>query len=114
MKDATHSNVGLVWDFANMWTITKEPPAEAYRLLKKYIHHVHVKDAKQEDGKLKYVRLGQGDVPVAEAIGALARDGYKGFYSYEWEKLWHPELEEPENVLADYPSVMKKYFNKLF
>ena len=111
MKDATHPNVGLVWDMTNMWTITKEPPAEAYRLLKKYIHHTHIKDAKLVDGKPQYVRLGQGEVPLTEGIGALVKDGYKGYYSFEWEKLWHPELEEPETALANYPVDIKKFFN---
>jgi sugar phosphate isomerase/epimerase len=111
MKDAAHSNVGLVWDFCNMWTITKEPPAETFRLLKKYIHHTHIKDAKLVNGKPQYTRLGQGDVPVAEAIAALEKGGYKGYYSFEWEKLWHPELEEPETALADFPVAMKKYFS---
>ncbi|HEX6845799.1 MAG TPA: sugar phosphate isomerase/epimerase family protein [Chitinophagaceae bacterium] len=111
MQDAAHSNVGLLWDPCNMWTITKEPPAETYRILKKYIHHTHIKDAKLVDGKPQYTRLGRGEVPVFEAIDALAKSGYKGYYSFEWEKLWHPELEEPETALADYPLAMKKYFN---
>lgn len=113
MKDAAHSNVGLVWDPCNMWTITKEPPAEMYRILKKYIHHTHIKDAKLVDGKPQYVRLGQGEVPIFEAIDALAKSGYKGYYSFEWEKLWHPELEDPETVFADYPLAMKKHFNTM-
>lgn len=111
MKDASHPNVGLVWDACNMWTITKEPPAEVYRLLKKYIHHTHIKDAKLVDGKPKYTRLGQGDVPWTEAFNALVKGGYKGYYSFEWEKLWHPELEDPETALANYPVDIKKYFN---
>ena len=111
MKDATHSNVGLVWDPCNMWTITKEPPSEMYKLLKRYIHHTHIKDAKLVDGKPQYVRLGQGEVPIFEAVDALSKGGYKGFYSFEWEKLWHPELEAPETALADYPVAMKRHFN---
>lgn len=111
MKGAAHSNVGLVWDFCNMWTVTKEPPAETYRLLKKYIHHIHIKDAKLVNGKPQYTRLGQGEVPVAEAIAALEKGGYKGYYSFEWEKLWHPELEEPETALADFPVALKKFFS---
>jgi sugar phosphate isomerase/epimerase len=110
MQAATHPNVGLVWDICNMWTITKEPPAEVYKKLKKYIHHTHIKDAKLIDGKPQYVRLGQGEVPIFEAIDLLSKDGYKGYYSFEWEKLWHPELEEPETALADYPIAMKKHF----
>jgi len=111
MQDAAHSNVGLVWDPCNMWTITKEPPSEAYRILKKYIYHAHIKDAKLVDGKPQYTRLGQGEVPIFEAVDALSKSGYKGYYSFEWEKLWHPELEDPETALADYPVAMKKHFN---
>jgi len=111
MKDASHPNVGLVWDICNMWTITKEPPAEVYRLLKKYIHHTHIKDAKLVDGKPQYTRMGQGEVPWTEAFTALTKGGYKGYYSFEWEKLWHPELEDPETALANYPVDVKKYFS---
>jgi hypothetical protein len=49
-------------------------------------------------------------VPIFEAIDALAKSGYKGYYSFEWEKLWHPEILEPEVALADYPKAMKKHF----
>ncbi len=111
MKAAEHPNVGLVWDISNMWTVTKETPAVVYKKLKKYIRHTHIKDAKILPGdKLQYVFLGQGDVPIFEAIDILAKDGYKGYYSFEWEKLWHPEIPEPELALADYEKVMAKHF----
>jgi sugar phosphate isomerase/epimerase len=113
MQSAAHPNVGLIWDVTNMWTITKEPPMEVYKKLKKYIRHTHIKDAKLVDGKPQYTRLGQGEVPVFEAINVLAKGGYNGYYSFEWEKLWHPELEEPETALADYPEAMKKHFFEL-
>jgi sugar phosphate isomerase/epimerase len=110
MQLATHPNVGLVWDVTNMWTVTKESPAEVYNKLEKYIRHTHIKDAKLVDGKTQYTLLGQGEVPVAEAINALSKGGYKGYYSFEWEKLWHPDLMEPETALADYPNAMKQHF----
>ncbi len=55
---ATHTNTGLVWDICNMWTITKESPANVYKKLKKWIHHTHIKDAKLSDGKVQYVFSG--------------------------------------------------------
>lgn len=113
MQAASHPNVGLVWDVCNMWTITKEPPAQAFQQLKKYIRHTHIKDAKLIDGKPQYTLLGQGDVPIFEAIDALQKGGYKGYYSFEWEKLWHPEIAEPEIAIADYPVAMKKHFKVL-
>jgi sugar phosphate isomerase/epimerase len=110
MQAAEHPHVGLVWDVSNMWTVTKESPADAYRALKKYIRHTHIKDAKLVAGKPKYTLLGQGEVPIFEAISVLKNGGYKGYYSFEWEKLWHPDLPEPEIALADYPKVIKKHF----
>jgi len=113
MLAAKHPNVGLVWDMCNMWVVTKESPGEMYKRLKKYIYHTHIKDAKLVDGKPQYKRLGQGEVPIFEAIDALSKGGYKGYYSFEWEKLWHPELEDPEGPFADYSKVMKQHFSRV-
>jgi sugar phosphate isomerase/epimerase len=110
MRSAEHPNVGLVWDPCNMWTVTKEPPAAVFSKLKKYIRHVHIKDAILLDGKPQYKLLGEGEVPIFEAVDLLAKGGYKGYYSFEWEKLWHPELAEPEIAFADYPKKMKEHF----
>ena len=51
MDAVNHPQVGIVWDVSNMWTVTKEPPGQVYSLLKKYIHHTHIKDARLADGK---------------------------------------------------------------
>jgi sugar phosphate isomerase/epimerase len=108
MQLANHAQTGLIWDIANMWTITKEPPAQVYEKLKNYIHHTHIKDAKLVNGVQVYTFLGQGEVPIFEAIDLLQKGGYKGYYSFEWEKMWHPELAAPELALADYAEVMRK------
>ena len=110
MQLVAHPNAGLVWDIVNMWSATKEPPAEVYGKLKKYIRHAHIKDLKMVDGKENYVLLGKGETPIFEAIDLLDKDGYKGYYSFEWEKLWHPEIAEPEIALADYPKAMMQHF----
>lgn len=110
MKAAAHPNVGMIWDITNMWTITKESPSVVYPRLKKYIHHTHIKDAKLVDGKPVYTMLGKGEVPIFEAIDLLNKDGYKGYYSFEWEKLWHPEIAEPEVAFPDYVTAMKNHF----
>lgn len=112
MKMVNHSRVGLVWDMTNMWVKTKESPANAYKVLRNYIHHTHIKNANLVDGKIIYTRLAQGQVPIFETIDVLREGGYPGYYSFEWEKLWHPELEDPELAIADYATEMKKYFQR--
>jgi len=109
MQAVNHKRAGLVWDITNMWTITKEPVSTVYTQLKPYIKHAHIKDAKLVEGKVQLTLLGKGEVPIFEAIQLLKQDGYKGFYSFEWEKLWHPELAEPEIAIADYAEVMKRF-----
>ncbi|MEY4929634.1 MAG: hypothetical protein RI909_358 [Bacteroidota bacterium] len=112
LKASEHKQVGLIWDITNMWVKTKESPTMAYEKLKKYIHHTHIKNAKLVNDNITYTRLAQGDVPIFEAIDALSKGGYKGYYSFEWEKLWHPELEAPELAIGDYAAVMKKHFQQ--
>jgi len=112
MQSVNHPDVGLVWDVVNMWSVTKEPPVQVYTRLKKYIHHTHIKDLVFANGKEEYVLLGQGTTPIFEAIDLLAKGGYKGYFSFEWEKLWHPEIAAPEIALANYPKVMKEHFKK--
>lgn len=112
MQQADHKQVALVWDICNMWTVTKESPTEVYKKLAKYIRHTHIKDARLINNEPHYVLLGRGEVPIFEAIDLLRNNGYKGYYSFEWEKLWHPELDEPEMVFADYPDAMKKHLSK--
>jgi sugar phosphate isomerase/epimerase len=112
MELAKHPNVGLVWDIVNMWSVTKEPPVQAYTKLKKYIRHTHIKDMKFVDSKEQHALLGKGDAPIFEAIDILAKDGYKGYYSFEWEKFWFPQIEEPEVAIADYAKVMRQHFKR--
>ncbi|MDR6560896.1 MULTISPECIES: sugar phosphate isomerase/epimerase family protein [unclassified Arcicella] len=110
MKASEHPNVGMVWDIFNMWSVTKESPTFVYQQLHQYIRHTHIKDANLVNGKEEYVLLGKGETPLAEAIKVLTKGGYKGYYSFEWEKLWHPEIQEPEIAIPDFPIAIKKYF----
>jgi sugar phosphate isomerase/epimerase len=109
MQSTDRKNVGLVWDVVNMWVVTKEAPAGLYQTLKPYIRHTHIKDAVINNGKIEYKFLGQGETPILQAIDLLMQSGYKGFYSFEWEKLWHPELPEPALALADYPKAFERH-----
>lgn len=113
MVEALHPKTGLVWDVSNMWTVTRESPAEVYKNLKPFIRHTHIKDAVMLNGKMEYKFVGRGEVPIFEAVDILRKDGYNGYYSFEWEKMWHPELAEPELALADYSVTMQNHFKQM-
>ncbi|MFT4024489.1 MAG: sugar phosphate isomerase/epimerase family protein [Flavihumibacter sp.] len=104
MQQVPDAQVGLIWDFYNMWTVTKEPPAAVYAQLKPYIRHTHLKDSLKKDGQENYVLFGKGEGPAAEAVKALKNGGYWGYYSFEWEKLWHPEIAEPDLAIGAFPA----------
>lgn len=106
MEGARHKHTGLVWDITNMWSITREAPQRVYPRLRDYIRHTHIKDARIVNGKPEYTLLGEGEVPVEAAIKELISDNYTGYYSFEWEKLWHPQLAEPEVALAHFPKAI--------
>jgi sugar phosphate isomerase/epimerase len=113
MRAAEHKHVGLIWDIVNMWSVTRESPDLVYQKLKQYIRHTHIKDMNFVNGKEQYTLLGKGETPIFEGIDALTKGGYKGYFSFEWEKLWHPEIAEPEIALAEYPKTMKEHFKNI-
>jgi len=55
------------------------------------------------------VLLGQGTVGVQEIVRVLAAGGYDGIYSFEWEKVWHPDIAEPDIAIPQYAGVMTKW-----
>ena len=81
-----------------------------YEKLKEYIYHTHIRDLKLKGTEEEDVLLGQGDTPIFEAIDRLAKDKFKGYYSFEWDKLWKPKIEEPEIAISDYSKVMREHF----
>jgi sugar phosphate isomerase/epimerase len=99
----------LLWDAHHSFVAGKEQPADTYAKLGKWIRHTHLKDSKPEGTDRRYVLLGAGEVPVREQVKVLAAAGYKGFYCFEWEKKWHPEIEEPEVAFPQYAKAMGEY-----
>ena len=72
--------------------------------------HTHVKDARRKaDGGWQLVLLGEGEVPVKEAIRVWAQRGYDWYVCVEWEKKWHPEIEEPEVAFPQHIKVLREY-----
>jgi len=60
------------------------------------------------------VLTGRGEVPVKKQVQALVDIGYNGYFSYEWEKVWHPDLLEPEVAFPDYAEVMTGYLKDAY
>jgi sugar phosphate isomerase/epimerase len=111
LQRADSPNVALLWDAHHTFVSGKEQPEDTVAKLGRYIRHTHLKDSMPAGNDRRYVLTGTGDVPVKRQIEALAKIGYKGFYSFEWEKRWHPEIEEPEVAIAQYAKVAREYLH---
>jgi sugar phosphate isomerase/epimerase len=110
LKDVMHAaespHVGLLWDAHHTFATSNEDPEFTVKQLGQWIRHTHLKDSVGEGEDRKYVLTGRGTVPIARQIKALQSIGYKGFYCFEWEKVWHPDLQDPEIAIADYAKVV--------
>jgi len=109
LQKADSPNVALLWDAHHTFVSGKEQPEDTVRQLGHYIRHTHLKDSVPAGNDRRYVLTGTGEVPVKRQIAALVKIGYRGFFSLEWEKRWHPEIEEPEVAFAQYASVAAGY-----
>jgi len=103
------SGVGLLWDTHHTVVAGNEAPQQTLSRLQRWVRHTHLKDSRPDGKERRYVLTGEGDVPVAEIVRVLRASGYKGYYSLEWEKLWHPEIEEPEVAIPHYARLMRQY-----
>jgi sugar phosphate isomerase/epimerase len=112
LRLASSKQVGAIWD---MWHTNRagETPAEALQQLAGRVINVHLKDARRSNDGWQLVLLGEGDIPVKDGLRLLASSGYGGFVSVEWEKKWHPEIDEPEVAFPQHLQVLRKYMSEI-
>jgi sugar phosphate isomerase/epimerase len=129
MQLANHPFVGLVWDTHHPWRFHGEPLAESWEKLRPWTRHTHWKDsvtlprkdsaemsaAEQAASQLMaghqhadYVLFRGGEFPAIECMWLLLQSGYTGWHSLEWEKMWHPELMDPEIALPLFPPKLRE------
>lgn len=110
LKDVLHAadseHVGLLWDAHHTFAASNEDPEFTVKQLGPWIRHTHLKDSVGKGEDRKYVLTGTGNVPIERQIKALQSIGYKGFFCFEWEKVWHPDLADPEIAIADFAHVV--------
>jgi sugar phosphate isomerase/epimerase len=108
LRIAAHPHVALIWDVANSMS-AGDLIEDAARIVSPYLAHVHLRDARPNDGFEHWlpVLAGRGNVSFAKTVEALEEIGYDGFISFEWEKFWQPQIEEPEIAFPDFVGAMK-------
>jgi sugar phosphate isomerase/epimerase len=99
----------LLWDAHHTFVAGNETPADTWKRLGTYVRHTHLKDSVPAGDDRRYVLTGQGEVPVREQVRVLVTGGYRGYYCFEWEKKWHPEIDAPEIAFPHYAKVIREY-----
>lgn len=99
----------LLWDAHHTFVSGHEAPADTHAALGRFVRHTHLKDSKAEGTGRRYVLTGTGEVPVEAQVAVLAKAGYTGYYGFEWEKRWHPEIEDPEVAFPHYARTIGEY-----
>lgn len=92
----------ILWDAHHTWKQGNEDPVTTWRSIREHVVHIHVKDStpiETPTHPFKYVLPGDGNFPMAPLRTMLAADKFSGTLSFEWEKLWHPELPPVEEAL---------------
>jgi sugar phosphate isomerase/epimerase len=113
LSRADSPHVGLLWDAFHTYVNGNEQPGETFKIVRPWVRHTHLKDGVGTGPERKYVLTGRGNIPVRQQIELLHASGYKGYYCFEWEKLWHPDLEDPEIAIADYAKVARGYLENM-
>ena len=108
---ANHPKVALIWDVANSLAAGDSIEESACEV-GPHLAHVHLRDARPVKDHEHWlpVLAGCGAVSFTAAVNALRELRYEGYISFEWEKYWHPEIEEPEVALPDFVTAMKAIF----
>jgi sugar phosphate isomerase/epimerase len=106
LRAADSDHVGLLWDAHHTFATSNEDPEFTVQQLGTWIRHTHLKDSIGIGDDRKYVLTGRGNVPIQRQIKSLRSIGYKGLFCFEWEKLWHPDLPDPEIAIADFARVV--------
>jgi fatty-acyl-CoA synthase len=98
LQGVDRPSLAALWDVHHPFRFG-DSPHDVVSVLGGRIHLVHMKDAVRRGDDWQLVPLGEGEVPWRESVDALRAAGYDGWLTVEWEKRWHPELDEPELAL---------------
>ncbi len=112
IQKISRDNVAVLWDIHHPYRHKGEDIEFTYNNLKKWIKYLHVKDSDIKDGKIIYKMMGEGTLPVKEALDLLEKDGYDGFVSLEWVKRWTRDIEDAAIVFPHFANYMSGFITK--
>jgi sugar phosphate isomerase/epimerase len=112
------SDVACCWDVKHTYWTGQETPTTTWEQIGPWVRNTHWKDVRRvKNSKETYGRdlsssgllclVGEGTVPLADCYELLEMAGYGGWLTLEWEKHWHPHIEEPEIAFPTFVCYMR-------
>ena len=111
MEKVDSQTIGVLWDTHHPYRMLGETPEESWRELGAWIEYTHFKDSVKkspDSDEFTYCLTGEGEIPLIDIHNTLKSNGYTGYYTFEWEKKWHPEILEPEVAFPQFVEFMRK------
>ena len=110
LNEVASDNVAALWDIHHPYRFFGETPEQTLQNLGAYIKYIHIKDSvMDENGEVNYRMMGDGDIPIDSFISALSSINYEGYVTFEWIKLWAPDLSDAGIVFPQFIDYISKY-----
>jgi len=98
--------LAVLWDVHHTCRDNGESPDATIKNLGAYVKHVHLRDS---DDDLSYNLIGEGTLPIAGVMQALASINYDGFISLEWKPEWMEDLQDREIIFPYFVNYMNRF-----
>jgi sugar phosphate isomerase/epimerase len=105
VEAADHPNVGVLWDVHHPVRIAGESFAQVWANIGPWVRSVDIKDSITDfEARLgyQYVQIGDGEIPLKDSLRILKAAGFDGWLTFEWEKVWHPNLADPSVAFPEF------------
>jgi len=124
LERVNRDDVACCWDVKHTYWTGHEVPEVTWQRLGRWVRTTHWKDGRRcLDGKERFGRdvrdsgllctMGEGVIPLADCQELLATVGYDGWHTLEWEKRWHPHIEEPEVAFPQFVRYLRNLEERL-
>ncbi len=112
----------ILWDVHHPYRMNGEDPDLTWKNIGSLVKYTHWKDSYLEEvakegggteSRTQLCLMGKGDIPLRRIMEILVDAGYDGWYTLEWERKWHPEIDAPEVAFPQYIKYIKDLLSKI-
>ena len=106
MDDFASDFLAALWVIHHPYRDHGEDADTTIKNLGAYVRHVHLRDSGDAG---EYDIIGEGTLPIADMVQALASIDYDGFVSLEWKPEWLEGMDDLDVLLPHYVNYMSRF-----